>query len=79
MPVIPRQEFKGRSDRATAGSLLVLDADFGTLLDLLDELGAADDTLVVFAGDNPKTSSSGAESPATGKAPTSPAARKPAI
>jgi arylsulfatase A-like enzyme len=53
MPVIPRQEFKGRSGQGDwADSLLELDSDFGALLDLLDELGVAEDTLVVFAGDN---------------------------
>jgi arylsulfatase len=53
MPVIPREEFKGRSGQGDwADSLLELDADFGTLLDLLDELHVADDTLVAFAGDN---------------------------
>jgi arylsulfatase A-like enzyme len=53
MPVIPRGEFKGKSGQGDwADSLLELDADFGTLLDLLDELKVADDTLVVFAGDN---------------------------
>jgi hypothetical protein len=53
MPVIPRQEFKGRSGQGDwADSLLELDADFGALLDLLNELGVAKDTLVVFAGDN---------------------------
>ncbi len=53
MPVIPRAEFKGRTGQGDwADSLLELDADFGVLLDLLDELGIADDTLVVFAGDN---------------------------
>ena len=53
MPVIPRAEFKGRSGQGDwADSLLELDTDFGTLLDLLDELDVADDTLVVFAGDN---------------------------
>jgi hypothetical protein len=53
MPVIPRQEFKGQSGQGDwADSLLELDADFGTLLDLLDELGVGGDTLVVFAGDN---------------------------
>jgi arylsulfatase len=53
MPVIPREEFKGKSGQGDwADSLLELDADFGTLLDLLDELHVADDTLVVFAGDN---------------------------
>lgn len=53
MPVIPRAEFRGRTGQGEwADSLLELDSDFGTLLDLLDELGVADDTLVVFAGDN---------------------------
>jgi len=53
MPVIPRPEFKGRSGQGDwADALMELDADFGTLLDLLDELGVAEHTLVVFAGDN---------------------------
>ena len=53
MPVIPREEFRGRSRQGDwADSLLQLDADFGVLLDLLDELSIAEDTLVVFAGDN---------------------------
>jgi arylsulfatase len=40
MPVIPREEFKGCSGQGDwADSLLELDADFGVLLDLLDELG----------------------------------------
>lgn len=53
MPVIPRPEFKGKTGQGDwADSLLELDTDFGTLLDLLDELQLADDTLVVFAGDN---------------------------
>lgn len=53
LPVIPREEFKGRTRQGDwADSLVELDADFGTLLDLLDELSVADDTLVVFAGDN---------------------------
>ena len=52
-PVIPRPEFAGRSGQGEwADALLELDADFGRLLDLLDELDVADDTLVVFAGDN---------------------------
>jgi arylsulfatase A-like enzyme len=52
-PVIPREEFAGKTSQGDfADSLLELDTDFGTLLDLLDELGVADDTIVVFAGDN---------------------------
>jgi arylsulfatase A-like enzyme len=53
MPIIPRAEFKGRTGNGDrADCLAQLDADFGTLLDLLTELGIAEDTLVVFAGDN---------------------------
>jgi len=53
MPVVPRDEFKGTSGNGDwADSLLELDADFGTLLELLDTLGVAEITLVVFAGDN---------------------------
>ena len=53
MPVIPRAEFKGQTGQGDwADSLLELDTDFGTLLDLLDELDLAGSTLVVFAGDN---------------------------
>jgi arylsulfatase A-like enzyme len=53
MPTIPREEFKGRSGQGDwADCLLELDADFGTLLDLLGELGIAENTLVIFAGDN---------------------------
>jgi arylsulfatase A-like enzyme len=53
MPVVPRTEFQGRSGQGDwADSLLELDSDFGTLLDLIDELDLTDDTLVVFAGDN---------------------------
>ena len=53
MPVIPRAEFTGRTGQGDwADSLVELDSDFGTLLDLLDTLGVAEDTVVVFAGDN---------------------------
>ena len=53
MPVVARAEFQGRTGHGEwADSLLEVDTDFGTLLDLLDELGVADSTLVVFAGDN---------------------------
>ncbi len=52
-PALPREEFKGKTGHGDwADSLLELDTDFGTLLDLLDELEIAGDTLVVFAGDN---------------------------
>jgi arylsulfatase len=53
MPVIPRAEFKGKTGQGDwADSLLELDTDFGTLLDLIDSLGVTEHTLVVFAGDN---------------------------
>jgi hypothetical protein len=53
MLVVPRQEFEGSNGQGPwADSLLELDSDFGTLLDLLDLLGIADTTVVVFAGDN---------------------------
>jgi len=77
MPVIPREEFRGRSGHGDwADSLLELDSDFGRLLDLLDELGVADDTLVVFAGDNgPEEVLLCRGSPGYWEAPTSPAAK----
>jgi arylsulfatase A-like enzyme len=53
MPVIPREQFKGKTGQGDwADSLHELDYDFGGLLDLLDELNIATDTMVVFAGDN---------------------------
>ena len=53
LPNIPRDEFKGKSGYGDwQDCLLEMDADFGRLLDLLDELGVADNTIVVFGGDN---------------------------
>ncbi len=53
LPTVAREEFKGTSGAGDwADCLLEMDADFGTLLDLLDELDIADNTIVVFAGDN---------------------------
>jgi arylsulfatase len=53
LPNIPRAEFKGKTGRGDwADSLLELDTDFGELLDYLDTLGVADNTIVVFSGDN---------------------------
>lgn len=53
MPVVPRDEYKSRSGQGDwADCLLQLDADFGAFLDKLDELGIADNTIVIFAGDN---------------------------
>lgn len=53
LPTIPRREFKGKTGNDDfADSLLELDSDFGVLLDYLDELGIAGNTIVVFSGDN---------------------------
>jgi arylsulfatase A-like enzyme len=52
-PTLARTEFQGSSGQGEwADCLLELDADFGRLLDMLEQLGVAEDTLVVFAGDN---------------------------
>jgi arylsulfatase len=52
-PMVPRDEFRGKSTNGDWGDcLLMLDHDFGALLDKLGELGIAEDTIVVFAGDN---------------------------
>jgi arylsulfatase A-like enzyme len=77
MPVIPREEFKGRTGKGDwADSLLELDGDFGALLDLLDELGVAENTIVVFAGDNgPEEVLSWRARPAIGRGRSSPAGR----
>ena len=59
-PMSPRDEFVGKSDNGEWGDcLLMLDHDFGVLLDKLDELGVRDNTIVVMCGDN------GAVMPAT--------------
>jgi len=53
MPVVPRDDYRGRSGNGDwADSLMQLDGDFGELLDHIDALGLRDDTIVVFAGDN---------------------------
>lgn len=53
MPTVAREEFLNNGVFGEwASSLLELDTDFGTLLDWLDELGVADNTIVVFSGDN---------------------------
>lgn len=52
-PMIPRDEFVGKSTNGDWGDcLLMLDNDFGALLDHLDKLGVADNTIVVMCGDN---------------------------
>ena len=52
-PMIPRDEFAGKSTNGDWGDcLLMLDHDFGVLLDKLDDLGITDNTIVVMCGDN---------------------------
>ena len=51
--MLPRNEFVGKSTNGEWGDcLLMLDHDFGVLLDKLDDLAVAKDTIVVFCGDN---------------------------
>ena len=53
IPVIPRDDYRGRSGNGDwADCLLQLDGDFGELLDTLTAAGVAENTIVVFAGDN---------------------------
>ncbi|UCE42193.1 MAG: arylsulfatase [Candidatus Aminicenantes bacterium] len=53
LPNVPREEFKGKSGNGDwADCLVEMDHDFGQILDLVDEMGIADNTIVVFAGDN---------------------------
>jgi arylsulfatase len=53
LPVAPRPEFKGVTGRGDwADSLAQLDADFGELMDFLDDRGLRDSTIVIFSGDN---------------------------
>jgi len=53
LPTDPRPEFAGKTGHGDwADCLLQLDTDFGRLLDILDELGVAENTIVVFSGDN---------------------------
>lgn len=53
LPTVPREEFRGRSASGDWGDcLLEMDHDFGAVLDELERLGVADDTVVVFVGDN---------------------------
>jgi arylsulfatase A-like enzyme len=53
LPTIPRTEFKGKSGQGDwADCLLELDADFGSILDTVKQLGIDDNTIIVFSGDN---------------------------
>ena len=53
IPPIPDPEFAGRTKRGNFADLLAQMDDFtGRILDKLDDLGIADDTIVVWASDN---------------------------
>ena len=53
VPVKPRAEFHGHTGHGPwADSLAQLDADFGQLLDHLEKRNIADNTIVIFSGDN---------------------------
>ncbi len=53
IPLIPSPEFKGSSRGGDYGDVVQeLDANIGQLMELLDEIGIADNTLVLFTSDN---------------------------
>ncbi len=52
-PIIPNERFRGRSGIGAYGDfVLELDWSVGQVLDTLDDLGLADETLVLFSSDN---------------------------
>ena len=52
-PMIARDEFKGKSKNGDWGEcLLQIDTDFGRMMDELDAMGLAEDTIVIFTADN---------------------------
>jgi len=53
LPVIPNEEYRGRSEAGEYGDFVVeTDAFVGAVLDALDRNGLAENTLVVFTSDN---------------------------
>lgn len=53
MPVVPSAAFKGKSGNGNWGDVLMqLDSYVGQLLDTVDELGIADNTVFIFTSDN---------------------------
>lgn len=53
MPVVPSEEFAGKSGNGDWGDVLMqIDAYVAELLDAIDDLGIADDTIFVFTSDN---------------------------
>ena len=52
-PVIPNKEFIGKSQAGTYGDFVVeLDYHIGKILSKIDELGIAENTLILFTSDN---------------------------
>ena len=53
LPVLPSKEFKGKSGNGNwADVLMQIDAYTGELLDVVDKLGIADNTIFIFTSDN---------------------------
>ncbi len=53
MPVVPSREFAGKSGNGDWGDVLMqIDAYTGELLDTLEELGIAENTIFIFTADN---------------------------
>jgi arylsulfatase len=52
-PTMPHPDFKGKSGKGAWGDLLMqIDSYVGELLDTIDDLGIADDTIFIFTADN---------------------------
>jgi arylsulfatase len=52
-PTIPHPDFKGKSGKGRWGDLLMqIDSYLGELLDTLDQMGIADNTIFIFTADN---------------------------
>jgi len=59
-PTMPHPDFAGKSGNgAWADLMMQIDAYLGRVLDTIDELGIADDTIVIFTADNGPEASSG--------------------
>ncbi|MHC5113091.1 MAG: arylsulfatase [Planctomycetota bacterium] len=52
-PTLPHPDFEGKSGKGPWGDMLMqIDSYVGELLDTIDELGIADDTIFIFTADN---------------------------
>ena len=67
-PIIPNERFRGKSGIGTYGDfVLELDWSVGQILDTLDALGLAEDTLVLFSSDNGAVVRDGGTGPGSGR------------